>query len=226
VSAGTDAFCLAAASPEGIIWLIIVFIWGVAQMINQAKGKGRRGRSPSPLSEDQPPSTHMDEQLRELLETMTGTNLDVPPQAPPPPPVQRRVVPAPGEARIHPAYRRKVEVHTTSGGQRAARPMRTPPALPIEEALPTSEAGAPPVSPQRTRTAVEYGMVIPNVVVPVRAMDMPQGMRLSLSTPSLGREAGAEPPELENIDDIRRGLLYAIILGPCKAFEPPHRSLI
>lgn len=207
-----------AVTPEGVVWLIIVFIWGVAQMINQAK----RGRTRSLPSDEPPRRTQMDEQLRELLETMTGTQLDRPPQAPPPPPRPvARTMRVPGEERVHPAYRRYIEVPT---GTEASR-RRRPPPPPIEESPRTSESTEPAI-PRRSRPAVEQGMVIPNIVVPVRAMDMPDAMRLSLSTPSFGREGGAEPPDLETLDDVRRGLFYAIILGPCKAFEPPHQSLI
>src|SRR5262245_22263364 len=99
----------AAIDPVLIIYLLVVFVWSMARF---SKQKNRRGEGPDDeptesTPERRPPVIGND--LRELLETLTGQKMETPAPAPvkpppqPPEPVHRRRQLPPQHRNLKPA---------------------------------------------------------------------------------------------------------------------------
>lgn len=206
---------------EGIIWVIILIFWAIAQVVQKSRGSQRRPGMPPR------PSSPMQDELRELLEQLSGQPsrpVVEPPEVrdltdeeleeevavePEPPPVQRRPPPPPTQP-SPPAPRGRPAVP-------AHRRSPPPPRVIVEEEL------QPPFRPSPAVLADELPALKPVMVSQV--MHMPgMAMHVPASQMRHGRPA-FNPRELRNPQTLRQVLLARMILDPAKSLERPGQSL-
>ncbi|MFH0908434.1 MAG: hypothetical protein V1929_06710 [bacterium] len=183
---------------EGIIYIVILIIWGISQAIR----KSRKGDQPMPGPAVPRPPNQMPDDLRTMLETLTGQKFE-PIRAPPPPPPLPTDV-APCRDRVP---RRRAPVPQ-------AVQMRSPP---------------PRWQPEATAIQVELSHEIPRSVVAsltlkgltsgmksVRIPTANTGMAMPMAS-HFGTGRGSPVLDLRDRNRLRRAIMGRILLGPPKA---------
>jgi hypothetical protein len=191
----TYPFVIAASGAEGIIWLIVAFIWVLAQLFAAAKKK--RDRSAGVTEE--PESEETSQQVREFLEALTGTPV------PPPPPPKAAIQKAKESLK-----KRKEE----------ARNQRRPP---IAAGQPAEEIEPSLPSPIYDEISAQRSMLQHTVLLPSISSLKLRNMRLaSLSASGSlrhNRPTHALRPMLKGRQNLKAAMLSRIILGPPKSMD-------
>ncbi|HMP77339.1 MAG TPA: hypothetical protein PKE12_13675 [Kiritimatiellia bacterium] len=224
---------------EGIIWLIILIFWGIAQTIQQSRRK-RPGAPPPPGGR---PASPIDEDIREMLEQLSGRTTSRPAerefeveldeddlparpppvraQPPPPPP------PPPRPTAPRPVQRPPVRVSERKAAPRPA--YRPEPIRPIEpvfthgaiadvKAMISAEDFA-------AASAASSGLNSPGLSMRMKGMSF-QGMA-TMPSGLTGRARGVPefaPEELLDRKALRKAILTKIILDPPPALVPYGRD--
>jgi hypothetical protein len=198
---------LAAIDPGLIIYLFIVFIWVLARLAGQGK---RRKQQPPAGAPGVPPRRRppvISDDLREMLETLTGQKLEIPeaPAPPPPPATPPRATPMRGLA----AARRQEQERQRRERRVALAPTPPPPLVyATEPALPASEP------PAVTHAGARKGSAMAMVAVPVQST--------SFRIAHMGSSRVGLPPgwlaDLKQAKTLRNAVVYETILGPPKAY--------
>ena len=201
-----------AAGLEGVIWVIILVIWSVAQFIQKSRAAQRRppqapGRPP-PLDPQPPPE--LDRELQELLRELTG-------QAPAGRP-----------------YQPEVEEDTETAAEEMPPPAPTPaprtPA-PVYQSAPPPPTPAP-ASPTLKPSAVDWAESLDTAFagsgrMPGLTLKMPGINLRGLSPPiTRGKAGGRVSTPLGDLRDrrtLRRMMLARMVLEPPAALRtsPP-----
>ena len=208
---------------EGIIWLIILIFWGIAQAVQKSR-RGAPGapprRTPGPLDDD----------LREMLEQLAGRTSTPPRQpaptatsfedeeieeelartAPPPPPVRPRP---------QPIQRPR---QTTRPAHKPAPVRMPPPAIPqfaaSEYADLTPKLSAGEIAAD---LSVRSGLNAPGLSMRMKGMSL-QGMA-TMPTGNLSRRHGQpvlNPADLRNPESLRKAMLAKMILDAPRGLVP------
>lgn len=220
----------AGIGVEGIIWLIILIFWGIAQAIQKSR-RGTPGspprRTPSPLDDD----------IREMLEQLAGRPASKPTQAPgkdilledeededaapslPPPPVRQQRPPpvraAPPRPPIQPAPQ--------SAYRRPPTPVAKPPFV-----IPALADIAPIITADEYAAAslsARSGLNAPGLSMRMKGMSL-QGMA-TMPSGSLARHHGSpllDVQELRNQASLRKAVLAKMILDPPRGLVPYGRE--
>lgn len=216
----------AGIGVEGIIWLIILIFWGIAQAIQKSRRSGPGApprRAPIPIDDD----------LREMLEQLTGQPSAPPrpttrtltleedvdeeapaPPPPPPPPIRARAPTLAQQRHRHPA---------------PPPPARTRPAPPSPPAIrPQDEAAYADLTPSisaehfaEAGAALRSGLNAPGLSMRMKGMSL-QGMA-TMPSGSMARQRGRpmlDLAELKNPATLRRAVLAKVILDPPRGLSP------
>ncbi len=202
-------FAIAAVDPGLIIYLILAVIWAAAK-ISQLNRRARHGDSPPDGGEHGGPPP-VNEEIRRILETLTGQKLDAPRAPPPPPPVERAASrPSRPAAQAKPQTpRANVPVHprqqTAQGALASAAAKST--------AFRRSTRRGPDAS---VIQAVRPVMEGESTVRPFSASSFQFAPTMSQ------RHISPSPllAPLKNSQQFRRAILYKLILGPPKSLQP------
>lgn len=196
---------------EGIIWIIILVFWGIAQMVQ----KSRRGKSPPGTPAR--PASPMETELRDLLEQLSGqpprsSRVDVPqPQVeeedeePVPAPIQRS--PAPPAAQRPPSLTIR---HRP--GPSPSRPNRpSPPVVQERPAMPM------PTLAMLAEAAEDLPALKPASVSQVLSM-RGMAMHVPVGQTRHGRPV-FNPRELRHPQTLRQMILARMVMDQPKALE-------
>ena len=218
-----------ALDVGGLIYMVIVVIWILAR-IKSAK------KSDDPATEDRPAQMPpLNDDIRDLLETLTGQRLERP-QAPPPivvretasgevavpPPIpQRRSSGRPQNPRQNRLERKLAEARARAEAHRQAveaadaKPVVTPvppPVLEVEHSGP-AEVTATVHSPGARMSMRTITTRITPIKLPTIRMGLSSGMMRESAHPLL------ESTELHERATLRRTIISQMVLGPPKALE-------
>lgn len=222
---------------EGIIWLIILIFWGIAQAVQKSRNSRRPGSPPAPSSTRRTASP-FDDELREMLEQLAGRT-STPTRAeavedmedeeeftpaPPPPPRPQRPPPVQRPAHQPPP---RPSVQAQRAHARQFSPPHPPPSrlqypttpLPPPEAIPEMAAM---ISAEdfAASMSIRSGLNSPGISMRMKGMSL-QGM----ATMPSGNPAGRHGAPILSLNDLRdpRQLRKAIL---AKAVLDPPRGLV
>ncbi len=198
---------IAEIGMDGIIWLILALLWGVAQIVGV--GKKRRILPTPPVAPESTPASSPSEgerQLREIFEQLTGLPATL--EAPPPP------VPAP-------------PAHKPSKAMRVKKARHTPPPPPPLHRYPIAD---PPVEIDHYAQVSDHDMATRKGYKTTQSNLLPRLSAMALkssSWPALGmtgslrqrRTGRCAPPNLKGRDAVRQALLSRIVLGAPRGLE-------
>jgi len=201
---------------EGIIWVIILIFWGIAQLVQKSRRPSQRppGQPPRPVSP-------MENELRDLLEQLSGqpprTVEEEPEELPaemeeeeePAPPVQRRPPPPPARPQ------------RSAAPVRAVRPGSSAPYQILREVEP--ERPRQPSPPLLAEIADEMPAMKPASVSQVLSM-RGMAMHIPVGQTRHGRPI-FNPRELRNPHTLRQIVMARLMLDPPKALERPGNNL-
>ena len=215
---------------EGVIWIIILIFWSIAQYVQKSRAAQRRpplrpGQPPPPPAR---PPTEIETELQDLLRELTGQ-----------PPIRRAELPEEEEVEDlpepeTPPVRR---VQPPPPPPPAARPVRTPPqvlARKVSAAPPPPRAPAwqpeiePPVPLRPPVTEISDGMVaafahsgkMPGLTLSMKGLNI-KAMALPSSSPSR-RGGGSASFRLSSLRDprtLRQMVIARAILDKPKSME-------
>lgn len=185
---------------DAIVWIVLAIIWFIAQVVTKA----RRSGLPRPPPVPRPTLKPIEEDLKELLQALSGQPLELPPEPPKPlPPVPYRV--RAKQARHQPAHR-------TLAARAAAEPrpqVETPPVLPV---APAPEA---PAFSKQLRTsfhvAAAKGLTLPRLPMLPRIM-MGENIRYAKVTTSVHQQ-------FKSRKGIAHAMISRVVLGPPKGLD-------
>ena len=212
---------LAEGGFEILIWLVILSFYGIAQLIQKAKGKEQPGKRPA---QERPTPTTAEQELREFLESLAGNDEAEEDRPAPPPAAVPQRAPAPQQparpAPVAVAHRTVVpppkpfELELLEAEQRVERePARHQPA-----AVPRARQARPADSEFSDVEEFSHPTISSkNFLVGLGGLKMPS-MRLSMVTPH-SRHAGAIKPRLRRGDDLKRAMVDRTVLGPPVALQ-------
>ena len=193
---------------EGIIYVVILIIWGIAQAIR----KGRQGSEPGPGPAIPPRAPNqMPDELREMLETLTGQKNE-PVRAPPPPPP----VPAQAAPRRDRVPRRRAPVPQ-------ATPRMAPPPPP-----PRQQPDLPPIQvelPRELPRSVVASMTMKGMTAGMKSVRLPTasaGMAMHMAS-NFTPNRGIPALDLRDREKLKQAMMGRILLGPPKALEASPR---
>jgi len=189
---------------EGLIYVIILIIWGISQAIR--KGRKLDPSSPAPAAPRVP--GEMPDELREMLETLTGQKLEPVSAPPPPPPV---VADAPRRVDRVPKRR-------ASAPQPAQRYAPPPLRLQPEEPIQVELSNELPRSVIASLTLKGLTSSMKSVRIPTANTGMAMPMASHYGT---GR--GTPVLDLRDRSQMRKAMMGRILLGPPKALEASPR---
>ncbi len=212
----TDWLNLSKDLPvEALIWIIIAFLWVVAQLVSQYKEKQRRAQRQTgapPPSRPQGPS--FEDEIRNFLENLSGER-EVEPEedafAPPPPPRPAEPpAPRPVAVRRRPARRFESDMDTAAQAMaRAASRQRE--ILEATAAEMPGEAVVEGVVEQHRGST--HAMIDPETfLVDLRSLRVPM-IQIPVQMLSITDEIAPRPP-LNTTPDLKRALISQIILSP------------
>ena len=219
----------AGVGIEGIIWIIILVFWSIAQYVQKSRAAQRR----PPLRPGMPtsttparPPTQMDNELQDLLRELTGqgptTLEDDEPEtvsAPPPtPPMRRRPAPPP------PPF---AKPHQTLASARRAEIVPPPPRVPRYE-----PAATPPAESIRPEFVASVGDLSEGMGAAFASSGKMPGLTLKMRSVSLrgvSYSGSANPgrsgmqsfslSSLQNRKTLRQMVIGRLILDKPKALE-------
>lgn len=219
---------------EGIIWLIILIFWGIAQAVQQSR-RGKPGSAPPPSRRTPTP---IDNEIREMLEQLSGrpagnatsetrgdlltdeAEEEMEPPPPPPPPIRR---PQPQR----PPHIRRAQRQPVFIPPPPIAPAQQPePAWSVTPAYNTAEI-KPMISAEDFAAAglsLRSGLNAPGISLRMKGMDL-RGMAMMRSgghsrqhgTPTL------DLAELRQPATLRKAVLAKAILDPPRALLPYGR---
>jgi type IV secretory pathway VirB10-like protein len=225
-------FVTASAGAELLIWLVIIFIWGIAQLLkriaDQDETRRSAGRNVRSTSQQKPRRQQADAELQQFLQSLGVAQ-------PPPQPAQPPAAPA---ARQQPASSARTPGQpATSERQPRQKTVRTRRRARLEPSSAQQDAAAK----IREAMSIDTG----NIPPPDRPVESykPAAMRskagkligpssMRLRTPSLSVGSGGAPrsrgtpqvsPRLRTRDDVRRAILHQLILEPPPSVRPPRK---
>lgn len=190
---------------EGIIYLVILIFWGISQAIR----KSRRSNEPTPDSSAPQAPGEMPQELREMLETLTGQKFEPVRAPPPPPPLPAAAVPR----------RDRVPKRRAPVPQTATRPTPPPPRWQAEEPVIQVE-----LSHEIPRAAVA-SMTLKGLTSSMKSVRIPTantGMSMPMAS-HYGTGRGTPALDLRDRDKLRQAIMGRILLGPPKALEASPR---
>jgi hypothetical protein len=215
----------AGVGIEGIIWVIILIFWSIAQYVQKNRAAQRRppmrpGVPPPPPTR---PPTQMETELQDLLRELTGQPPlardeefeDEPPAQPVPPPVQQRAPPPPPV------------VHKTLATARKAAQVQTPPA-PVRRPPVLAEPAPIPALPdyiaavgdlsEGMGAAFQHSGKMPGLTLNMRNVSL-RGVSYSGSGPARNRQSAIQLSTLRNPANLRQIVVGRLILDKPKALE-------
>ena len=196
-------FHLANSSAEGIIWLVIIVLWGIGQMLSAIKSARKRNGQPQPRppgpAQRPKPASHgpkMPESLPDFLEGLFGE-----PEVEAPAPVAR---PRPAQRSPDPP------VPASAGGARQAEALRK-----TNIRRDAEQADAFAIRPSKSYSGM-------------RSFKLPS-LRLPSTGVPLHRSRVASKPrisfDLQDNANFKRAVLLKEIIGPPKALrDDPYLS--
>lgn len=213
---------------EGVIWIIILIFWSIAQYVQKSRAAQRRpplrpGQPPPPPAR---PPTEMETELQDLLRELTGQpplrrgemleeDEEVEPPAPVAPPVRRAEPPPPPAPPVRPVRAPPQVLARTA----PATPPRAPAWQPEVE---------PPGSIRPPMTEISEGMVaafahsgkMPGLTLSMKGLNI-KAMALPSSSPSR-RGGGSSSFRLSSLRDprtLRQMVIARAILDKPKSME-------
>lgn len=224
-----------ALDVGGLIYLIIIVIWIISRMKASKREQSGEDMPESPRPANMPP---LNDEIREMLETLTGQKIERP-QAPTPPELREMVeselpTPPPMPQRTRqPAgrfqntrqnrlerkladARARAEAHKRRVEQAQAERVRVsqaPPLQPEPEYSQPAEVTATIASPGATMSMRTITTRITPIKLPTIRMGLSSGMMRESGCPIV------ESAQLHDRDTLRRAIVSQIILGPPKALE-------
>ncbi len=201
---------LASMSPEiradsgieGLIYLVILLFWGISQAIR----KSRKGGQPAPGPEAPSGPGEMPQELREMLETLTGQKIE-PVRAPPPPlPVEM-------------PRRERVPKRRAQAPQIVQRPAPPPPRWQKDEPIIQVE-----LSHELPRSVVA-SLTLKGLTSSMKSVRIPTantGMAMPMAS-HYGTGRGTPVLDLRDRKNLRKAIMGRILLGPPKALESSPR---
>ena len=198
----TSPLPIAAIGADGIIWLVLAVLWGLAQLLGLGKKKSPLPSIPMP--ENTPETEDVNKQIQELFTALSGAAAGEkpPPVAPPP------IKPAPRVKNTQAP--RKAAVHRTAAhmapGARAATPQTPPPVLaPLHDET-------PPLLSMRQKSSLLPKMVsfkMKTIRLPALGM---KGFRSNHEWKGLR-------PDLKGREHLQAAMINRIVLGPARGLE-------
>ena len=193
------------AGLDGLIYLIVIVVWVIAQ-ISSARNKRKEAAPPPSEPTGRSP---MEEELKDLFKEITGS------------PAPERTSSAPPSV----LRRRRQAMATRPARDASTQAAPRPPPLPAdeEEPLPVFST-APQMEPMTKPTRISsQGLHVKSMPIGLMSIDMP-GMRLGLTPPDI--EQVVPPIDLRTLrhrETLKHAILYNAILGPPKALQnhPP-----
>lgn len=210
---------------EGIIWVIILIFWSIAQYVQKSRAAQRRppipGRPPLPQA-PRPPPTKMETDLQELLRELTGQPTadqdeeEEEPIQPAPPPI-RRTPPLPSTMR---------QPQTLASTRRAIQP--PPPPAPVRWTEPVRIQSVAPDDDGPDVGEIAEGMgeafanagKMPGMTLKMRSVSL-RGISYSGSSGYSG--SGLKSFSLSDLRDkatLRRMVIGRMVLDKPKALDP------
>ncbi len=198
---------MADAGLETIIYIIVFFLWMLANVFSRSKrNQKRRGGAPLP----RPGETSAEAEIREFLEQLSGKpaeEMEEPVEAPPPPPV--RVI----KARPRPRH---------TGNLPDIVPLRRieVPAIPEETVDMESIArqmrdAAPSMASSMSTSLVSHGNLFKSAGAVLPSLRFAMGSsRPAPANPVIRRDELHDPHKLRNL------VAAKVILGPPRAWSP------
>jgi len=203
---------LARIDPELIVWLIVVFFWVVAQVIDkikQATGKEEKRpprRSAPPTDAAGQPS--MEDDLRDFLESLTGY--------------------AEEEEEVHEEWHPKPQAEPEPATVvRLDPPPPPPPPLPepvLVQAKPNADTDFKAIKEIEDiketihlshQSAVTQSSLLHMQTIKLATVPMPAFHTQAHDHPS-------KPPKFKNRKAFKDAVMAQVVLGPCKALERPE----
>lgn len=213
-----------AAGWEGVIWVIILIFWGIAQALQKSRNERRRNAPPAapPRLPSQPPRAPYrpvvdpEEQIRELLRELTGADPVVvepddvpeeieparPPPPPPPPSVRERLM-----GRVN---QRRAQLEA----EEARIPVSVPLALPFDKQLALSVSNALETAMKPVASNFISAVHMRNIGINGMAMHLPDVSGKVRTAPALS------VGNLRNRSTLRQVILGRMILSQPRALEP------
>ena len=216
-----------ALSLDSIVYIIIVIFWVLANVSRQKK----RRRDLEEMPNEPPPIPRggrpMDDELREMIETLTGQKLDRP-QAPTPPPLVEHP-PGPRAPQPSPSQLSK-HVRPDRDRRHVRRQPASPPPTPAAatavraaqaeqsarlEVLSNASAAAANVQTAMTMTIKTVANRMKPINLPSLRMGVSGGEHLGHARPLVSAS------DLKDPETLRRAVIFQTIVGPPKALEQP-----
>jgi hypothetical protein len=190
---------------EGIIYLVILIFWGISQAIK----KGRKGNQPTSNPTAPQVPGEMPQELREMLETLTGQKIEPVRAPPPPPPLPAATAPRRDRA---PKRRMPAPQATTRPSPPPSRWLAESPAIQVE------------LSNEIPRSVVA-SLTLKGLTSSMKSVRIPTantGMAMPMAS-HYGTGRGTPTLDLRDRDKLRQAIMGRIILGPPKALEDSPR---
>lgn len=199
-------FTLADSGIEGLIYIIIAVLYVISKMFRKKRGEDL----PEPVEQPPPGRQEMPEDLREMLETLTGQKFE-PVRAPPPPPPIAYAPPPPPPGDI-PKRRKQAAYEAERKAERKAETKREAESQKKIYDIGTSSQRAQSVALTVAMRSISAGMQI-NQMPSVTA-----GVSLSIN-PNAGIGGPGPLTFLKNREQLRRAIISRAVLGKPKCFE-------
>jgi hypothetical protein len=203
---------LVKADIEGLIYLVILVLWIFSKVF-------RRKQQPSDTMDNREATDtdrgEMPEDLREMLETLTGQKIEPVRAPPPPPPIEYRAPPPPPHGDI-PKRRKQAAAAAAKAAQRLAEVE--------QETANTRQVYAAGLTARVTQTrssdAAVLTMAMRSVSSGMAMTQMPSlGAGVSLTMGARAAGPGRLRYLLGGSDELRRAIISREVLGRPKAFE-------
>lgn len=218
-----DHVVKADSGADKIIWILLAVFWVIAQLLTKGRGKGSL---PQPPPAPPRPGPSIEDDLKQLFETISRTAGGAeagPKSPPPPPPAPMRPIPygfRPKPATSPPPQRRPIRtrlVPTEAARVTSARPQEPSTAAPAPEALrPMSAASL-------TETAMSHRAQPGSMTIPLSKVLPSAGHSfklpaMSIATGILYARGTHGNRVFRGRGALRRAVISRIVLGPPKAF--------
>lgn len=204
---------------ENLIYLVLAIVWVILQIATRNARRTRGApprRAPDEESEapfPRAPAADPEEELRRFLRELSGQPAETPPPLPPksePPPVAAPPPPASGPASPPRRRSRRGRVETVvEPAPVVSAPVSTAVAMAPPQASEPIAVAAPPAAPPQFSFRM---MSLPSV---------PIAAARTVGALSFSTAIGAGPRRRTRLpmgrSDIRRGILYQVVLGPPRA---------
>lgn len=211
----TDGIQLAKDLPmEALIWIIIAFLWVVAQLVSQYKEKQRRAQRRNGAPPPAPPQGQtFEDEIRNFLENLSGEREAEPEEddfAPPPPRPAEPPAPRPVAIRRRPPRRLESDMDTAAQAMaRAAGRQRE--ILEAAAAEMPGEAVVEGVVEQHRGST--HAMIDPETfLVDLRSLRVPM-IQVPVQMLSITDETATRPP-MNTTRALKQALISQIILSP------------